>query len=163
MKLASLLSTDQIVLDIQSGDHWGAIAELAGHLLALGRVPEEARGEVLAALRAREEELSTGIGSGVAIPHILSDRLERVEAVFGRSRAGIDFEALDGGPVHFVVLFIVPRAQYALHLETLAAIAKTFANREIRRCLLAADSCEELLAVLAGGVPSATAPDPKQR
>ena len=52
--------------------------------------------------------------------------------MFGRSVGGIDFEALDNAPVHFVVLFIVPRAQYNLHLQTLAAIAKTFANREIR-------------------------------
>ena len=115
-----------------------------------GRVPGEARGEVLDALRAREDQVSTGIGSGVAIPHTLSDRIGEVAAVFGRSRGGIDFEALDNAPVHFVILFIVPRSQYRLHLQTLAAIAKTFANREIRQRLAQAETREEVLAILAG-------------
>ena len=51
--------------------------------------------------------------------------LDHVIAVFGRSSAGIDFEALDNAPVHFIVLFIVPRKDYHMHLQTLAAIAMT--------------------------------------
>lgn len=150
MKLASLLTDDQILLDMKSEEHWEAIVELVDHLSACGRLPEDCREEVLEALRAREDQVSTGIGSGVAIPHTLSDRLDSVAAVFGRSVGGIDFEALDNAPVHFVVLFIVPRSQYNLHLQTLAAIAKTFANREIRQRLAEAASSGEILAVLAG-------------
>jgi mannitol/fructose-specific phosphotransferase system IIA component (Ntr-type) len=150
MKLASLLSRDQIILDLRSTDHLGAIEELVDRLVAIGRVPAVVRDEVLAALQAREDLVSTGVGAGVAIPHTLSDSLREVVAVFGRSRAGIEFAALDAAPVHFVVLFIVPRQRYALHLQTLAAIAKTFASRSTRQCLGAAESCEEILAVLTG-------------
>jgi mannitol/fructose-specific phosphotransferase system IIA component (Ntr-type) len=78
---------------------------------------------MLEALKAREEQVSTGIGSGVAIPHAFSDIL-RGGRGFGRSKAGIDFEAIDNAPVHFIILFIVPRKDYHLHLRTLAAIAK---------------------------------------
>jgi mannitol/fructose-specific phosphotransferase system IIA component (Ntr-type) len=111
-------------------------------------MPPSHREEALAALKAREEQVSTGIGSGVAIPHAFSDVLEEVVAVFGRSKSGIDFEALDNAPVHFIILFIVPRKDYHLHLRTLAAIAKMFTNCEVRRQLGLAGTRDEILAIL---------------
>jgi mannitol/fructose-specific phosphotransferase system IIA component (Ntr-type) len=61
--------------------------------------------------------------------------------------AGIDFEALDNAPVHFIILFVVPRKEYHLHLQTLSAIAKMFTNREILRQLGAAVELEEILSI----------------
>ncbi|MES2476836.1 MAG: PTS sugar transporter subunit IIA [Verrucomicrobiota bacterium] len=147
MKLAKLLNPDQIILDMQAVEHWPAIVELVGHLAASGQLPADQHAEMLEAFRAREELVSTGIGSGVAIPHAFSDHLEEVIAVFGRSSAGIDFEALDNAPVHFIVLFIVPRKDYHLHLRTLAAIAKMFTNSEVLRQLGAAANVEEIVAI----------------
>jgi mannitol/fructose-specific phosphotransferase system IIA component (Ntr-type) len=147
MKLAKLLSADQIILDMKAVDHWPAIEELVDHLVQVERLPSSQREEVLAALKAREEQVSTGIGSGVAIPHAFSDILEEVVAVFGRSKSGIDFEALDNAPVHFIILFIVPRKDYHLHLRTLAAIAKMFTNCEVRRQLGLAGTRDEILAI----------------
>jgi mannitol/fructose-specific phosphotransferase system IIA component (Ntr-type) len=83
----------------------------------------------------------------VAIPHAFSDYLDHVVAVFGRSKAGIEFNALDNAPVHFIVLFIVPRKDYHMHLRTLAAIAKMFTNGEVLRQLGAAGSVQEILAI----------------
>lgn len=150
MKLAHLLAADHILLDMAAGDHWPAIVELVEHLISVGSLPADQRDEVLAALKAREEQVSTGIGYGVAIPHTFSENLEKVVAVFGRSRKGIDFESLDQSPVHFVVLFIVPKKNYHLHLQTLAAIAKMFTNGEVRRRLAAAETREEILSILSG-------------
>ncbi len=152
MKLADLLTIEQIVLDMRSGERWEALVELLDHLAACGRVGGDSeRQELLEALREREGLVSTGVGSGVAIPHVLSDHIQQVTAVFGRSRQGIDFEALDHAPVHFVVLFLVPRKSYALHLQTLAAIAKTFARPETRRRLADASSREEIIEILRNG------------
>jgi mannitol/fructose-specific phosphotransferase system IIA component (Ntr-type) len=148
MKLAKLLSADQIILDMKAVEHWPAITELVDHLVVTGLLPEPMRPGILEALRAREDQVSTGIGSGVAIPHTFSDDLQDVVAVFGRSRTGIDFEALDNAPVHFIILFIVPRKDYHLHLRTLAAIAKMFTNCEIRRQLGTAETRDEILAIL---------------
>jgi mannitol/fructose-specific phosphotransferase system IIA component (Ntr-type) len=148
MKLAKLLGADQIVLEMRALEHWAAIMELVEHLVTSGKLPETQRGDVLAALKTREEQISTGIGCGVAIPHAFSDEGDGVIAVFGRSRQGIDFEALDKCPVHFIILFIVPRKDYHLHLQTLAAIAKMFTNIEIRRQLGVAETCDEVLAIL---------------
>ena len=147
MKLAKLLGPDQIILDMKAVEHWPSIIELVDHLVFTGQLPEEQRVEMLEAFRAREEQVSTGIGMGVAIPHAFSDHLERVIAVFGKSKAGIDFQSLDDAPVHFIILFIVPRKDYHLHLRTLAAIAKMFTNCEVRRQLGAAETCEEIFAI----------------
>lgn len=153
MKLASLLTPDQVLLDMRSEEHIPAIVELVDHLVGIGRLSGDLREEMIAALRQREEQVSTGIGYGVAIPHAFSEKLDEVVTVFGRSKAGIDFEALDNGPVHFVILFIVPKKDYHLHLQTLAAIAKMFTNCEIRRQLGEAESRSEILNILAGKAP----------
>ena len=148
MKLAQLLQADQIVLDMKAVEHWPAIIELVDHLVEIGQLPAAQRDGVLEALKAREEQVSTGIGSGVAIPHAFSDELENVVAIFGRSKSGIDFEAIDNAPVHYIILFIVPRKDYHLHLRTLAAIAKMFTNCEVRRQLGAAENRTEILQIL---------------
>lgn len=147
MKLAKLLNPDQIILEMEADQHWPAIVELVGHLVSSGQLPADQHVEMLEAFRAREELVSTGIGSGVAIPHAFSDHLDEVIGVFGRSAAGIDFQALDDKPVHFIILFIVPRRDYHLHLRTLAAIAKMFTNSEILRQLGEARSVEEIVAI----------------
>jgi mannitol/fructose-specific phosphotransferase system IIA component (Ntr-type) len=155
MKLANLLTPDRIILEMSSGQHWPAIVELIDHLVSSASLAPELREEVLEALKTREEQVSTGVGYGVAIPHAFSEKLERVVAVFGRSQAGIDFEALDGKPVHFVILFLVPKKDYHLHLQTLAAIAKMFTNIEIRRRLGAAGDHQEILDIFSGKPPKA--------
>lgn len=147
MKLAKLLSTEQILLEMKAVEHWPSIIELVDHLVTTGQLPPEQRDEMLEAFRTREEQVSTGIGLGVAIPHAFSDHLDRVIAVFGKSKAGIDFESLDHLPVHFIILFVVPRKDYHMHLRTLAAIAKMFTNIEVRRQLGAAETREEILAI----------------
>ena len=147
MKLSKLLNVDHIILDLKAVEHWPSIVELVDHLVKTEQLPASQHEEILEAFRVREESVSTGIGSGVAIPHAFSDHLEHVIAVFGRSLGGIDFEALDHAPVHFIILFIVPRKNYHLHLQTLAAIAKMFTNAEVLRQLGAAVDLEEILAI----------------
>ena len=122
-----------------------------------GKLAAELRAEVLEALKTREDLVSTGIGSGVAIPHAFSERIDQVVAVVGRSMSGIDFEALDQIPVTFVILFIVPQTNYHLHLHTLSAIAKMFNNSEIRRRLAAAETAEDILSILEAKPPGPAA------
>ncbi|MGJ8644316.1 MAG: PTS sugar transporter subunit IIA [Luteolibacter sp.] len=148
MKLAKLLNVDRILLDMKATEHWTAIVELVDYLTERGDISEKCREPILAALEEREAQVSTGIGSGVAIPHTFSDNLEEVVAVFGRSKEGIDFEALDNAPVHFIILFIVPRKDYHLHLRTLATIAKMFTNCEVRRNLATAECRNDILDIL---------------
>ena len=151
--LASLISTERIVPQMVSRDRRSAITELVDHMDATGLLPRCGREEVLEALHSREEFISTGIGSGVAIPHTFSDHIDEVIAVMGKSREGIDFSAHDDAPVHLVILFVVPRRHYDLHLRTLAAIARLFHHDELKHQLIEAGSADEILCTLKSGAP----------
>lgn len=157
MKLAQLLTPDEILLDLKAEGHWAAIEELVEGLTRSGKLPLSHKAEALASLKAREEQVSTGIGAGVAIPHAFSDDIGEVIAIFGRSVKGVDFNALDGKKVHLIILFIVPRRDYHLHLRTLAAIAKMFTNSEVRRQMIEAGTPEDILSIL-DSRPSRTGP-----
>ena len=147
MDLSSLLTVEQIIPQMQSSERWTAIAELVDLLVKVGKVKPDDHETVLNALKQREETMSTGIGFGIAIPHASSDRVGEVVAAFGRSSSGIEFDSLDNAPVRFVVLFVVPRDQFQMHLRTLAAIAKLLNDRSVREALGTAATAQEILAI----------------
>ena len=147
MTLGNLLTVHQILPEMKAVERWSAIVELVDLLVAQHQVKPEDRDVVLAALRQREETMSTGIGFGIAIPHASSDRVEKVIAAFGRSSTGIEFDSLDNAPVKFIVLFVVPKDQFQTHLRTLAAIAKFLNDRSVRDRLATAANAEEILAI----------------
>ena len=157
MTLGSLLSVDQIVPEMKSTERWAAIVELIDLLVEKGAVRKADRESVLAALRQREETMSTGIGFGIAIPHASSNCVNEVVAAFGRSSAGIEFDSLDNSPVKFIVLFVVPKDQFQVHLRTLAAIAKFLNDKSVREQLGRAESAEEILAIFDNKTPKAKA------
>jgi Kef-type K+ transport system membrane component KefB len=82
------------------------------------------------AVLARERVIGTGVGGGLAIPHARLGQLEGPVLVFGRSEAGIDWDAPDGEPVHLVFLLLPPIDEHGLQLQILAALART-----LRRCV----------------------------
>jgi len=147
MTLGSLLSVEQIIPEMKATERWAAIVELIDLLVQKGRVRTSDRDSVLAALRQREETMSTGIGFGIAIPHASSNCVSDVVAAFGRSSTGIEFDSLDNSPVRFIVLFVVPKDQFQVHLRTLAAIAKFLNDKTIREQLAKAESSEEILSI----------------
>ena len=153
MSLASLLTADQIIPEMKATERWPAIVELIDLLVARRKIDRACRDTILAALKQREETMSTGIGFGIAIPHASSDSVDEVVAAFGRSSQGIEFDALDNAPVKFVVLFIVPKNQFQTHLRTLAAIAKFLNDRNVRENLASAGTREEILAVFEERAP----------
>lgn len=147
MTLGSLLTTDQILPEMQATERWAAIVELVDLLVARKKVDAGNRDRVLAALKQREETMSTGIGFGIAIPHASSECVTDVVAAFGRSSVGIEFDSLDNAPVKFIVLFVVPKDQFQTHLRTLAAIAKFLNDRNVRSQLGSATGADEILAI----------------
>lgn len=132
---------------------WDAITELVDRLVAHGRIRTEERDQVLESIQQREQTMSTGIGFGIAIPHASSDKVDEVVAAFGRSTTGIEFDSLDGQPVYFVVLFVVPKDQFQTHLRTLAAIAKFLNDRTVREELGKASTAEQILQVFESRSP----------
>src|ERR1700738_2708481 len=147
MTLGSLLSVDQIIPQMKATERWAAIVELIDLLVQKNRVRPSDRDSILAALRQREETMSTGIGFGIAIPHASSNCVSEVVAALGRSSTGLELDSIDYSPVRFIVLFVVPKDQFQVHLRTLAAIAKFLNDKSVREQLAKAESADEILSI----------------
>ena len=135
MDLGDILSPDQIKPDLQAGTRWEAIAELITNLVECGKIKPEHKDAIIAVVKKRESSMSTGIGFGIGIPHASTDLIYEVVGSFGRSRKGVNFDALDNQPVTLVMLFLVPQGQFQKHLHTLAKIAKLLHKKEFRQAL----------------------------
>ncbi len=127
--LENLISEDRVILDLKSKTKDEVLKELLGVL----KLPEEREKIVLDALKKRESIGSTGIGKGIAIPHVRSVVLDDVYLVVGLSKEGVDFDSLDGKPVHLFFLLCAPPQDpgttYLLTLGKIAQIARKLARR----------------------------------
>ncbi len=148
MNLGDILSTPQIVPELKATNRWEAIDELIGVLVASGKISPENRESVTAVVKKRETSMSTGIGFGIGIPHASTDLITEVVAAFGRSKAGVNFDALDNQPVHLVTLFLVPQGQFQKHLHTLAGIAKVLRKDEFLKELETAPDGDAMMAII---------------
>ena len=92
--------------------------------------------------------MSTGIGFGIGIPHASTDLIYEVVGALGRSKKGVNFDALDNQPVNLVMLFLVPQGQFQKHLHTLANIAKLLHKADFRQALEQAPSAEAMLQII---------------
>jgi len=128
--LEKLLDKDRVILNLKSRNKDDVLREL----LAALKLPEDKEKLVYEALKKRESIGSTGIGKGIAIPHTRSLVLDRVYLVVGRSKEGIDFDALDGKPVHLFFLLCAPPQDpgttYLLTLGKIAHVARKLSKRE---------------------------------
>lgn len=148
MDLVDILTKDQILTDLQATNRWEAIDELIGNLVATGRIQPQHREAIAAVVKKRETSMSTGIGFGIGIPHASTDLITEVVGALGRSRNGMNFDALDNQPVNLVMLFLVPQGQFQKHLHTLANIAKLLHKAEFRKALEQAPDAEAMLRVI---------------
>jgi fructose-specific phosphotransferase system IIA component len=147
MTLANLLSESQIIPEMAAKERWQAIQELVDCLVESGKIERADEEAIIESIRQREETMSTGIGFGIAIPHASSAKVGDVVAAFGRSTSGIQFDALDGAPVFYIVLFVVPKDQFQTHLRTLATIAKFLNDKTVREELSKAEDVSTILQV----------------
>jgi nitrogen PTS system EIIA component len=148
MNLGDILSPSQILPELQAKDRWQAIEELINNLVATGKIKAEHRDAVSAVVRKRETSMSTGIGFGIGIPHASTDLIYEVTGALGRSKGGVNFDALDNQPVTLVMLFLVPQGQFQKHLHTLAEIAKLLHRNEFRKALEEAPDAEAMYKII---------------
>ena len=150
MNLGDILSPAQIIPEMQASNRWEAIDELLTNLINTAKIKPEHREQIAAVVKKRESSMSTGIGFGIGIPHASTDLIYEVVGALGRSRKGVNFDALDNQPVNLVMLFLVPQGQFQKHLHTLASIAKLLHNKEFRQALEAAPDSEAMYAIIKG-------------
>jgi mannitol/fructose-specific phosphotransferase system IIA component (Ntr-type) len=148
MDLADILGPEQIIPDLRASSRWEAIDELIDNLVAAGKIQAGDRDAVIAAVKKRETSMSTGIGFGIGIPHASTDLIYEVAGALGRSKKGVNFDALDNQPVKLVMLFLVPQGQFQKHLHTLANIAKLLHKADFREALEHAPDADTMLAII---------------
>ena len=152
MQLSELFSAEDVVVDFDPGDKWEAIRLLVEHLGRSGKLPPGTESTVLEAALSRERSMSTGMESGIAIPHTAIDGVDSVIAAMGVvPEPGISFDSIDGKPARIVVLLVIPKAQKLLHIRTLADVARALGRDQVREELLRASSPEAALSALTAG------------
>ena len=148
MDLSDILSPEQIQPDLKASNRWEAIEELIENLVGTSKIRPEHREAITAVVKKRESSMSTGIGFGIGIPHASTDLINEVVGAFGRSRSGVNFDALDNQPVSLVMLFLVPQGQFQKHLHTLAKIAKLLHKKEFRQSLEDAPDAKAMYGII---------------
>lgn len=147
MLLSELLTRERVRVPLQSASKEALLEELVGVLRDAGVVPDAAA--VLGAVHERERVLSTGVGSGVAIPHGKSESVPALAMAAGVTREPVDFDALDGEPVSLLFLLVGPDSAAGQHVKALSRISRLVRRDGFRERLLAAGSADEFMAVLA--------------
>lgn len=117
-------------------------------LVASHDLPLSAREGVLEAVKARENQMSTGMEHGIALPHASSDSVEDVVGALAVLPTGVEFDSLDGLPARILLLMIMPRRNFLGHVSTLGGVAHLLGNADFRKRLLNAGDGEAILKLI---------------
>lgn len=145
IKWNRLLNPARVLVGIRSTRRFDAIRELASVIEGDDAVGDHKR--FLADLIRREKQGSTGIGNGVAIPHVHEDYIHSQILAVGLSREGIDFGGLDDTPVRIMVLFASPRKHQKQYMELLAALSRLLQTADVRDRLIEGTDAAEVIEV----------------
>jgi len=144
-KLANLITVDRII-DLKSTTKNDALREL---FTVIESAPEITNGsDFEKSVLEREQILTTGIGFEIAIPHVKIPSVSNFVMALGRSRLGIDFDALDGKPVHIIILIASSDEQREDFLKVLAKVVLLFKDESFRRKILKARDAAEIVALI---------------
>jgi fructose-specific phosphotransferase system IIA component len=143
--LLELITKENLIYDFQATSKEDVIRRLVEHGTSIDYFTSEHSQEIFTSLMNREKTMSTGIGSGVAIPHCSINLVDELRVVVAVSKEGIQFEAIDHQPVHIFIMLVVPKIKFQEHIKTLALIAKTLNIKEDREKFIGSGSYEELI------------------
>ena len=146
MKLTEILDERSILADLSATSKSEVIRELADVLSR--NHPEIDAGELVRVLLERERLGSTGLESGVAIPHGKLTGIDKVVAAFGRSRSGVDFESIDKKPSTLFFLLVAPESSTGAHLKALAQIVKASKEPWFRGAMTEAADAQEIYEII---------------
>lgn len=142
MNILDKLTPDAIKVPLDAADKRGAINELVDVLARNGEIGDAA--ELKRVVWEREQQRSTGIGEGLAIPHGKSDVSGDLLIAVGHPAAPIEFDAIDGKPVQLIVLLISPPDKTAEHIQALGKISRMMADPNTREAAYACATAEAL-------------------
>jgi nitrogen PTS system EIIA component len=135
MKLSGFIIKTTIIKNLKATDKKGALEELVNAIKKAYRLPTLKTNATMDELLKREKIGSTGIGNGIGVPHAKIKNLTNVLGAFGRSDTGIDFDALDGEPVHLIFLILAPTDQPESNLQALQRVSQAIKQPNFCRFL----------------------------
>jgi mannitol/fructose-specific phosphotransferase system IIA component (Ntr-type) len=145
MKLADIVCSTAIIAQLNSNKRDDVIGELVQSLVGRKKIKGIDAKALTKAVIKRENEASTGIGKGVAVPHVKHESITEPVAVVGCSQQGIDFSSLDKQPVYSVFLLLGPAANPDKHLQAMETIFKNLQKDDFRRFLRQAQTAEAII------------------
>ena len=142
MQITDLLKRESVELNGSAGSKAEALDKLIQLMVKQGNIadPEEYRKKVF----AREEEGSTGVGEGVAIPHAKTAAVTRPGLAFMRCTDGVEFDSLDGQPARLFFLIAAPDTRDNVHLDVLSRLSTLLMDPDFIDGIMAVDSVDGL-------------------
>ena len=146
MILTQILQPTCVKVPLENKDKQSVISELVDLLDDNGLLLD--KDVALDSVLMREQTRSTGIGSGIAIPHGKCKAVKELVMAIGVAGEPIDFESVDGKPVTIVILLVSPADQTGPHIQALARISKLMIDEQFKQGLEKAKSAEEVYELL---------------
>lgn len=146
MLLTQILNLNCVKVPLEGKDKESVITELVELLDANGLLLDKTA--VLDAVFTRERTRSTGIGSGIAIPHGKCKAVKELVMALGSTREPIDFDSVDGKPVKIIILLVSPSDQTGPHIQALARISRLLLDEQFKHSIEEATTSEQIYELL---------------
>ena len=144
MKLSDIVVTEATIADLKAASRDEAIEQLITGLANAGAISKKSVKEAVTAVLARENQATTGIGKGIALPHAKIKSVKKVVGAIGRSGTGIEFSALDSKPVYIVILLLSNPENPDEHLQAMETIFKHVQRDMFRKFLRQSETAEAI-------------------
>ncbi len=141
--ISNLFDPKCIQLELAARTKEAAVKELVTLLASAGSLRADDVDRHIREVMAREKISSTGIGKGIAIPHVLVAEVNAITMAVGRSVKGVPFEAVDGKPAHLIFLIIGPQGQNNEYLKILSTLSRYLNDRAFFEALMKVETPEE--------------------
>ena len=148
MSVIDLMISDIVKIPLTSKDKPDTLRELVQILKDAGQI--EDFDAVLEAVQNREDQMSTGLQDGIAVPHGKTAAVSSLKMAIGIAPEGIDFDALDQQPSKLFFLLVAPPDQSGPHVQALAEIAKLAQSKAFCKALVNADDAQEVVDLMKG-------------
>lgn len=146
MKIRDLIALESVDLNVSVDSKEEAIEYAVNLMAKSGRINDVEKYKK--GVFEREEEYSTGIGEGIAIPHCMSEAVNEAGLAAMIIRNGVNFDSLDGNPVYLLFLIAAPESKSNIHLEVLSNLSKLLMNNNFVKDLLNSESVNEFLEII---------------
>ena len=149
MKILDFLDESCVLTEMEGTTKKAVVTELVNVLATRGKKSQlkDVDGTVEAIMK-RESTGSTGIRQGVAIPHAKSEHVSKIVASLGISKAGVDFDSLDGESVYIIFLMVAPPESISEHLQAIAKISRLLKDKFFRQSLRDAKTPSDIIKII---------------